>query len=85
MKEQMTQFKHKDFYESAIVLSAGIPMIGIERESGNKFVTFVFNDKDFQAENIIEQHWSGELRLPTKDLIRSIHELKNRLYAKASY
>lgn len=80
MHENSTEFKHNDFYESCIVMAAGIPLKRIDPSNG-KFLTFVFDDPQYQAENLIERHWSGELKQSTKEIIRCIHELKQRMYS----
>jgi len=78
----ITGFRTHDFYPACILHAAGIPLNRLEHGEGRR-VIFVFDDKNFEAENLIEQHWSGELRQRTKDLIRSIHELKQVMFSKS--
>jgi len=77
-----TEFKHSDFYPAAILHAAGIPLKRLERGEGKR-VIFVFDDKNYQAEDLIEKHWRGELRQTTKSLIRSINELRQRMFSKS--
>lgn len=77
--ETPTTFKSHDFYLSAIVLAAGIPLIRLERGTG-KFVDFVFSDPEGKAEQILSDHWIKTLRIPTRSVIEAVNELKTRLY-----
>lgn len=80
--QQETQlFKSHDFYLSAICLAVGLNLIRLERDSG-KFVTFVFYDPQNKANQIISDHWSRKCRVPSRDIIEAINELKTRMYNK---
>ncbi|MEN8253719.1 MAG: hypothetical protein ABFQ62_05090 [Patescibacteria group bacterium] len=74
-------FKIKDFYQACVLATAKIPLVDLEPGEG-KFLTFVFDDKKFMAEEILGQYWDGQLRLDPKELIRNIHEIRNRMYAR---
>lgn len=78
--ENQTDFKSNDFYLCACVLASGIPLKRVEHGDG-KFMIFVFDDPDCKAEQIISDHWDRTLRLPTRQLIDAIHELKTRLHS----
>lgn len=71
-------WRSKDFYLSSIVRAAGTSLIGIEK-SGERYVFFVFEITPEKAEKIISEHWSRTLRIPTRDVIEAINELRTRL------
>lgn len=71
-------YKSKDFYTCCCLLAAGFTLKAIEPTSA-KFATFVFDDPEQKAEELIKKHWSGGLYLPTKDFVAAINELKTRL------
>lgn len=79
--EDHSEFKSNDFYLCACVLASGIPLKRVERGDG-KFMVFVFDDPECKAEQIISDHWDRKLRVPTRQLIDAIHELKTRLHAE---
>lgn len=84
MKKQMEdikQFKIADFYQAVILKTCGLQLASLERGSG-KFVTFVFDDPDFQAEEILGRYWNGEIQANARTLIENINELKTRIYSK---
>lgn len=72
------QWKNKDFYLSSIVRASGASLIGIEK-GAERFMLFVFDITPEKAEKIISDHWSKALRLPTRDVIEAINELRTRL------
>jgi len=76
--ESQIFFKSKDFYTCCCLLASGFTLKAIEPTSG-KFATFVFEDPEQRAEELIKKHWDGELKLPTKDFVAAINELKTRL------
>lgn len=78
MKDERV-FKSKDFYLCVCLLASGFSLKTIEPTTSNKFATFVFDDPEQKAEELIRRHWSGELSLPTKDFVAAINELKTRL------
>jgi hypothetical protein len=71
-------FKSHDFYTCCCLLASGFILKAIEPTSG-KFANFVFEDPDKKAEEVINEHWAGELKLSTKDFVAAINELKTRL------
>ncbi len=72
------RWKSKDFYLSSVVRAAGFDLINLERKQ-NDFSVFVFDISPQKAEKIISLHWSKQLKLPTRDLIEAINELRTRL------
>lgn len=78
-KHEQELYKSQDFYLSAICLAAGLNLIRLERNT-SKFVTFVFFDPKHEASEIISNHWSRKFKIPSRDIIESINELKTRMY-----
>ena len=70
--------KYKDFYLSSILLASGVTLLNLEK-TDHGFVFFVFDISSEKAESIISSHWSRTLKLPTRDIIEAINELKTRL------
>jgi len=73
-------WKSNDFYLCAICIASGASLICLER-GGSKFVTFVLNISPREAEKIISNHWDRKLKVPTRDLIEAINELRTRLHS----
>lgn len=80
MENQKLEFKNNDFYSSACCLAAGLTLKRLDRGNG-AFVTFVFDDPDQLAEEIIQKHWNRKLKMPTRDLVEAINELKTRIHS----
>jgi len=80
MNMKNLQYKSNDFYLCAICIASGASLISLERGQ-NKFVTFTLNISPEKAEGIITRHWNRELKVPTRDLVEAINELKTRLYS----
>jgi len=72
------RWKSKDFYLSSVIRASGASLVGLEKSDSN-FMIFVFDITPEKAEEIISCHWSKKLRMPTRDLIESINELRTRL------
>lgn len=79
----MKEFRTKDFAEAVIAHAAGKQLLSLQKGNG-KFLVFVFSDPQFEVEDLIVNHFSGVLKLPTKDVLSSVRELKNRIYAESS-
>lgn len=78
--ESQRIFKSKDFYICCCLLASKFILRAIEpTPTSAKFATFVFEDPEEKAEELIRKHWSGDLCLPTKDFVAAINELKTRL------
>lgn len=73
------QWRSKDFYLSCIVRASGASLVSLEK-GNSQFVVFVFDISPKEAERVISLHWSRKLRIPTRDLIEAINELKTRLH-----
>lgn len=74
----LKKWKSKDFYLSCIVRASGASLINLENSDHN-FKIFVFDISPDKAERIISLHWGRKLKIPTKDLIEAINELRSRL------
>lgn len=75
------EFRTKDFYGAALLATAGLKLDRLERGM-NDFVTFVFSDPSFTAEEILGRYWNGDIKLNAKELITNIRELKTRVHQK---
>ena len=75
---KVSRWKSKDFYLSSIVRASGGSLVSLQN-SGQNFTVFVFDISPNQAEKIISLHWKRELKIPTRDLIEAINELRTRL------
>ena len=73
------EYKNTDFYLSTCLLASGIPLLRLERQDTKTFI-FVFETTEEKANEVIQNHWSKQLILPTKTLIDAINELKTRLH-----
>lgn len=78
--ENINEFKSSDFYQSVILVTVGFPLVRLERND-KRFFTFVFNDPEEKAEEIIKKYWNKELQVVARDLIESINELKTRIHS----
>ncbi len=67
-----------DFYLSSCLIAAGLNLIRISRPPQGYFL-FHFDCLETEALDLLEQHWSGQLTLPTKQLIDAIYQLKSRM------
>jgi len=76
----MEKYRSKDFYQAVILKTYGLNLLGLERGK-EKFVTFVFDDPEGIAENILKEYWERNLNLQARDLIENISELKTRIYS----
>jgi len=74
-----TEYKLNDFYQSAVLKSAGLPLLRLEK-SQDKYFFFIFDDSSQKAEDIIRKYWNKELQVIARELVESIHELKTRLH-----
>lgn len=79
--EDRMEYRTKDFYLASCILASGEELNCLEQGKGN-YSVFVFNCLPEKAEQIIADHWSRELILPTRDLVDAINELKTRLHSK---
>ena len=78
--ENNREFRINDFYQAVILKTVGFPLLRLERGNG-KFVTFVFDDPEYKAEEVLEKYWQREIKVIARDLVESINELKTRIYS----
>jgi len=78
--EKNREVKLSDFYQSVILKAVGFPLLRLERGKG-KFVTFVFDDPEHKAEEVLRGYWAREIRIEARSLIETINELKTRIHA----
>jgi hypothetical protein len=78
--ENLSEIRLNDFYQAVILKTVGFPLIRLEK-TGDRFVTFVFNDPQNQAEKTIRNYWNRSLPVEARDLVETINELKTRLYS----
>ncbi len=76
----MKNYYSKDFYLSAVCLASGCKLLKLQRKNQD-YVEFVFDDSPEKCIPIIEKHWAGTLKLPSRKLIEAINELKTRIYS----
>jgi len=75
------EFSTKDFF-LGVICKASKQLRLLRLDKGiNKFVTFVFDDPNHIAQEIIKKHWDGTLRIPSRDIIEAINELKTRIHS----
>lgn len=77
---QLSEFRTHDFYQACILKTKGFKLLRLERING-KYVDFIFDDPNFEAEIEIEKYWSRESQVIGRDLIENINELKSRIYS----
>lgn len=73
-------FKSNDFYLCAVCIASGASLVELKKEN-NKYFIFTINISSHEAEKLITRHWNRELKLPTRDLIEAINQLKTRLHS----
>lgn len=78
------ELRIKDMYSAAVLRTLNYPLIDLDRSEGN-FVLFVFDDQYSTAEEVLRQHWDGELQISSRDFVASIRELKTRLHGHGKY
>lgn len=82
MKMQLTstdKFHYtKDLGEAAALLTKGLKLIRLEKDSG--FYWFVFEKNNSQE--LSSSYWAGELLVIAKDFYDKMRSLKDRLFAQ---
>jgi len=81
MKNVKRQFKSQDFYICCVLLASKKLKLNYLEKNNGKIVTFVFNDPYSLAEKIISNHWNRSNRIPSRDLVEAINELKTRMFS----
>jgi len=77
--ENPQEFRINDFYQSVVLLTAGLPLLRLEKISPKQSI-FIFQDSDDKAEGIISDYWNHKLNYDPKLFVENINELKTRLY-----
>ena len=75
----MEDLKLNDFYQVAYLLANGIPMIRYEIYQSK--ITFHFTAKE-KTVSLLENYIMGNPKIPVKDFIHKISELKNLIHSK---
>ena len=78
--ENIKEYKSNDFYQAVVLKTIGLPLVRLERTNG-RFFTFVFDDPDNQAEEIISKYWNKQLKVDARELVENINELKTRIHS----
>ena len=78
--ENINKYKSKDFYLSAVCMSAGCHLESLDRRNGD-FVEFIFKDSPDKCIPIIARHWAGTLKVSSKKLVEAISQLKTRIHS----
>ncbi len=73
------EFKNHDLYISSVLLASGLPLKRLERN--DRIMVFVFSDSDSKAQEIISNHWNRNNKIPSRDLVEAINELKTRIHS----
>jgi hypothetical protein len=71
-------------YSAAILRSLKYPLVDLDRSEGS-YVLFIFDDSGSTAEEMLRQHWDGQLQVNSRDFVESIRELKTRLHGQSKY
>lgn len=77
--ENVNVYKTKDFYLSACLLAYGISIQKLEPTVNSAYL-FVFETSIENAEKIIKLYWDRSLKLPIRDFVDAINELKTRIH-----
>lgn len=74
------RYRSHDFYLVAICVASGASIFSVDRKD-HEFVSFTLDIPESEAREIIKRHWNRELKVPTRDLVEAINELKTRLHS----
>lgn len=72
-------YKTKDFYLGATLLAYGIPLQRLENINSGVYL-FVFGTSEQSAEKVINSYWDRSLKLPIRNFVEAINELKTRIH-----
>lgn len=75
-----SKWKSHDFYLCAVCLASGASLVSVKKTDSG-FSVFTLDISPEQANQIITNHWNRKLKLPTKDVLEAVHQLKTRLYS----
>ncbi len=73
------EFRTKDLYEAAYLVSANLPLLKLEK--ADTYFVFVFSEKS-KCEAYSSNYWSGFAVGKIKDFADALKILKERLFAK---
>lgn len=83
----MEDFKAKDIYLAASLVSSGFEVKRLEKIKQKNYTEyyFVFNvqsrlDPNIRIDGFVSKYWAGNLFVDAKHLFSNFRELKNRLY-----
>jgi hypothetical protein len=79
--ENIKKYSTKDFYISCVLLASKKLILKSLEKTNGKLVLFIFEDPNSLAEKIIQDHWNRKNRIPSRDLIEAINELKTRIHS----
>mgnify|MGYP001289328157 CR=1 FL=1 len=71
-------FRTKDLVLASVLYTYGQKLDGTEIENGGQ-MTFIFEDKPV-CEDLISKHYSGDLSLPTRQLLDAFKTLKSIIF-----
>ena len=72
-------YKTRDFYLGVSLAAYGISLKSLECINNNIFY-FVFDTSEENAEKIISSYWDRSLKLPARNFVEAINELKTRIH-----
>ena len=72
-------YKTKDFYLASALLAHGTPLQKLENITGSIF-NFVFGISEKNAEEVLQSYWDRSLKLPVRNFVEAINELKTRIH-----
>lgn len=77
----MENYITKDFYLTAVCMSAGCTLLRLERNP-NDLVDFVLKESPETCIPIIAEHLAGTLKVSSKKMVEAINELKTRIHSR---
>ena len=78
--ENKSEFRSSDFYQAVILKTVGFSLLRLEKTNG-RFMTFVFEDLEHVAQDVLQSYWRREITVNARDLIETINELKTRVHS----
>ncbi len=81
MKNNVKQYKIKDFYGACVLRTLGFEIQELDR-TPHDFVNFVFLDPDQKAKKVLSDYWNHNIQVDARAMVEAINELKTRLYSR---
>lgn len=78
-KLYVDEYRTKDLGESAALICSSARLLRLQKES--KFFWFIFVNKSL-CEQLANEHWSGDLKISTRQYNEVLRSLKDRLFAQ---